>query len=54
LNLKKIKKRKDSFKSSQKGNWTEEDDALLNKLVKKLGAKNWSMIAGYFPNRIGK
>lgn len=39
---------------SVKGAWREEEDVLVMELVKKHGAKKWSMIASHLPGRIGK
>lgn len=57
---KKIKKTKyrgsnSSFKKlSVKSNWTPKEDQLLARLVVLNGAKEWSKIAQFFENRIGK
>ena len=37
-----------------KGPWTSEEDATVERLVKELGAKKWSVIATHLPGRIGK
>jgi hypothetical protein len=37
-----------------KGPWTEEEDQKVIELVGKLGAKQWSKIAGHLPGRVGK
>eukprot|EP00035_Acanthoeca_spectabilis_P000235 m.72041 g.72041 ORF g.72041 m.72041 type:complete len:313 (-) comp10091_c0_seq3:2437-3375(-) len=37
-----------------KGPWTKEEDDLVVELVKKYGAKRWSLIAGHLKGRIGK
>lgn len=37
-----------------KGPWTEEEDRKVVELVKKYGAKKWSLIASNLPGRIGK
>ena len=37
-----------------KGAWSEEEDEIVMSLVKKLGPKQWSIIASYLPGRIGK
>ena len=37
-----------------KGPWTAEEDRKVVELVKKLGAKKWSLIATNLPGRIGK
>ena len=37
-----------------KGPWTRDEDALLNKLVKRYGPKKWSVIAAHVPGRKGK
>jgi len=37
-----------------RGPWTEEEDAKVVKLVRKYGAKKWSLIASQLPGRIGK
>ncbi|KAJ8601602.1 hypothetical protein CTAYLR_008463 [Chrysophaeum taylorii] len=39
---------------SVKGAWHADEDARVIELVKKHGAKKWSMIASYLPGRIGK
>ncbi|XP_010255473.1 PREDICTED: uncharacterized protein LOC104596138 [Nelumbo nucifera] len=36
---------------STKGGWTEEEDDLLTKAVKKFNGKNWKKIAEWFPGR---
>ncbi|CAE6076371.1 unnamed protein product [Arabidopsis arenosa] len=41
-------------KSKVKGPWSTEEDAVLTKLVRKLGARNWSLIARGIPGRSGK
>ncbi|XP_010504436.1 PREDICTED: myb-related protein B-like [Camelina sativa] len=41
-------------KSKVKGPWSTEEDAVLTKLVTKLGARNWSLIARGIPGRSGK
>ncbi|EOA24165.1 hypothetical protein CARUB_v10017397mg [Capsella rubella] len=41
-------------KSKVKGPWSTEEDAVLTKLVSKLGARNWSLIARGIPGRSGK
>lgn len=40
--------------SSKAGPWTEEEDMKVMQLVKKHGAKRWSLIAEELPGRIGK
>jgi hypothetical protein len=40
--------------SHRAGPWTEEEDLKVVQLVKKLGAKRWSLIAEELPGRIGK
>ncbi|CAL9246240.1 unnamed protein product [Arabidopsis halleri] len=42
------------IKSKVKGPWSTEEDAVLTKLVRKLGARNWSLIARGIPGRSGK
>lgn len=37
-----------------KGPWTEDEDRKVVELVKKYGAKKWSLIASNLPGRIGK
>ena len=37
-----------------KGPWTEDEDRKVVDLVKKYGAKKWSLIASNLPGRIGK
>eukprot|EP00559_Dactyliosolen_fragilissimus_P006567 CAMPEP_0184864258 /NCGR_PEP_ID=MMETSP0580-20130426/14302_1 /TAXON_ID=1118495 /ORGANISM="Dactyliosolen fragilissimus" /LENGTH=635 /DNA_ID=CAMNT_0027362967 /DNA_START=13 /DNA_END=1917 /DNA_ORIENTATION=+ len=37
-----------------KGPWTAEEDSKVMELVKKHGAKKWSLIASELPGRIGK
>jgi len=37
-----------------KGPWTTEEDNQVVELVKKYGAKKWSLIAQHLPGRIGK
>ncbi|KAJ7520346.1 hypothetical protein O6H91_19G001900 [Diphasiastrum complanatum] len=37
-----------------KGPWSPEEDAILNRLVNKFGARNWSLIARGIPGRSGK
>ena len=37
-----------------KGPWTEEEDVKVVELVRKHGAKRWSLIASQLPGRIGK
>lgn len=37
-----------------KGPWTEDEDRKVVELVKKLGAKKWSLIASHLPGRVGK
>jgi len=37
-----------------KGPWTAEEDRKVMELVKKYGAKKWSLIASNLPGRIGK
>lgn len=39
---------------STKTNWTQNEDHLLSQLVELKGAKEWSKIARFFDNRIGK
>ena len=34
--------------------WTKEEDDTVRELVAKYGAKKWSLIAGYLPDREGK
>uniref|UniRef100_A0A1J3DTQ1 Transcription factor MYB44 n=1 Tax=Noccaea caerulescens TaxID=107243 RepID=A0A1J3DTQ1_NOCCA len=42
------------IKSKVKGPWSTEEDAVLTKLVNKLGPRNWSLIARGIPGRSGK
>lgn len=42
------------IKSKVKGPWSTEEDAVLTKLVDKLGPRNWSLIARGIPGRSGK
>ncbi|KAJ0246899.1 MYB109 [Hirschfeldia incana] len=42
------------MKSKVKGPWSTEEDAVLTKLVSKLGPRNWSLIARGIPGRSGK
>ena len=37
-----------------KANWTEQEDNLLLRLVAERGPKNWSRMAEFFPDRVGK
>jgi myb proto-oncogene protein len=37
-----------------KGSWSKEEDALIVELVRRLGARKWSLIARQLPGRIGK
>lgn len=37
-----------------KGPWTEDEDRKVVDLVKKYGAKKWSLIASHLPGRVGK
>ncbi|CAL9220133.1 unnamed protein product [Arabidopsis halleri] len=37
-----------------KGPWSPEEDGVLSELVKKFGARNWSLIARSIPGRSGK
>eukprot|EP00252_Welwitschia_mirabilis_P016852 TRINITY_DN3748_c0_g1_i1.p1 TRINITY_DN3748_c0_g1~~TRINITY_DN3748_c0_g1_i1.p1 ORF type:complete len:302 (+),score=6.93 TRINITY_DN3748_c0_g1_i1:380-1285(+) len=37
-----------------KGPWSPEEDAMLQKLVEKVGARNWSLISKGIPGRSGK
>ena len=37
-----------------KGPWSPEEDVVLNRLVDKFGARNWSLIARGIPGRSGK
>ncbi|KAJ4891998.1 myb domain protein 25 [Raphanus sativus] len=41
-------------RSKAKGPWSAEQDAVLTRLVKKLGARNWTLIARGIPGRSGK
>lgn len=34
--------------------WSEEEDALLKRLVDKYGAQRWSFLARFVPGRLGK
>ncbi|KAJ7952353.1 Myb-related protein like [Quillaja saponaria] len=38
-------------KRSTRGGWTEEEDKILNKAVKKFNRRNWKQIAKYLPGR---
>lgn len=38
----------------RKGPWSSEEDERLVSLVKKFGAKNWSLISSMIPGRLGK
>ena len=40
--------------SKKKDNWYLDEDKLLLELIARYGARNWSKIACYFPNRQGK
>ena len=37
-----------------KTNWTQQEDSLLLRLVAERGPKNWSRLAEFFPDRVGK
>lgn len=37
-----------------KSNWSEEEDALLIRVVDDHGPKSWSKISAFFPSRVGK
>ncbi|TVU36484.1 hypothetical protein EJB05_18420, partial [Eragrostis curvula] len=37
-----------------RGPWSQEEDAVLSRLVEKLGARNWTLIAQSIPGRSGK
>ncbi|WVY89258.1 hypothetical protein V8G54_034772 [Vigna mungo] len=37
-----------------KGSWSPQEDAILLKLVKQYGARNWSLISSSIPGRSGK
>ncbi|CAI9098353.1 OLC1v1034984C1 [Oldenlandia corymbosa var. corymbosa] len=37
-----------------KGPWSQEEDAILGRLVNELGARNWTLIARGIPGRSGK
>jgi len=37
-----------------KGPWTAEEDATVERLVDKYGAKKWTIIASHMPGRVGK
>eukprot|EP00924_Labyrinthula_sp_SR-Ha-C_P012530 augustus_masked-scaffold_10-processed-gene-9.41-mRNA-1 protein AED:0.12 eAED:0.48 QI:0/-1/0/1/-1/1/1/0/395 len=37
-----------------KGAWTSKEDEMVRTLVKKYGAKKWSLIASHLPGRVGK
>ena len=51
----KYKGSRNSFKQvSIKSNWTQKEDQLLTRLVALNGPKEWSKIAQFFENRIGK
>ena len=55
LNSKKKKKIKHNRKIFHKRNWTVEEDELLRKIVKsQKGYFNWSDVASYFKQRVGK
>ncbi|CAH8314456.1 unnamed protein product [Eruca vesicaria subsp. sativa] len=41
-------------RSKAKGPWSSEQDAVLTRLVSKLGPKNWTLIARGIPGRSGK
>ncbi|KDP44844.1 hypothetical protein JCGZ_01344 [Jatropha curcas] len=43
-----------SVSSRVKGPWSPEEDSVLNELVGKFGARNWSLIARGIPGRSGK
>lgn len=43
-----------SSSSSNKGMWTTEEDATLQELVGRFGARRWKVIAGHLPSRIAK
>ncbi|XP_052188020.1 transcription factor MYB25-like [Diospyros lotus] len=40
--------------SRVKGPWSPQEDAVLTRLVREFGAKNWSLIARGIPGRTGK
>ncbi|KZV45673.1 hypothetical protein F511_02333 [Dorcoceras hygrometricum] len=44
----------DSKPDIVKGQWTSDEDRLLEKLVEKHGVRKWSSIAQMLPGRIGK
>ena len=37
-----------------KTNWTKQEDTLLLRLIAEKGPKNWSSLARFFPDRVGK
>lgn len=39
---------------SVKGSWTRSEDQQIVELVKKYGARKWSVIAKHLPHRSGK
>lgn len=41
-------------RSKVKGPWSPEQDAVLTRLVNKLGPKNWTLISRGIPGRSGK
>ncbi|WCJ17773.1 myb domain protein 77 [Euphorbia peplus] len=43
-----------SFSDRVKGPWSPDEDRLLQKLVKKYGARNWTVISKSIPGRSGK
>ncbi|KAJ0258709.1 Transcription factor MYB25 [Hirschfeldia incana] len=44
----------DGRRSKAKGPWSAEQDAVLTRLVNKLGPRNWTLIARGIPGRSGK
>ncbi|KAJ4716237.1 MYB transcription factor [Melia azedarach] len=45
---------RDSVMDRVKGPWSPEEDRLLQKLVQRHGARNWSLISKAIPGRSGK
>ena len=41
-------------RSKAKGPWSTEQDAVLTRLVNKLGPRNWTLISRGIPGRSGK
>jgi hypothetical protein len=42
------------YSKSHKKPWAAEEDNLIRSLVSQYGAKNWTKIAKYIPDRQGK